>query len=203
MKHPDSESTATIERDLHAVDTALREGAADHDDPFVRELQELGLVLQAEAPQPAAEFAQALEERVNEGFPAKPGSPRAHADAAGSWLRDLRASMPPPRRLLPAAGALVTVVVIGIAVVRGLLSYGRQVLVRGDPELHSSEAIRLRLGRALALGLEFTVASDILHTAVSPTHQDIMNLGAIVLLRSLLNYFLEREIRQGEAHREV
>jgi uncharacterized membrane protein len=50
----------------------------------------------------------------------------------------------------------------------------------------------------LALGLEFTIASDILRTVVSPTRQEIMNLGAIVLLRSLLNYFLEMEISGGE-----
>ena len=50
----------------------------------------------------------------------------------------------------------------------------------------------------LALGLELTVASDILRTAVAHTQQNIVNLGAIVLLRTLLNYFLEREIRQGE-----
>lgn len=61
--------------------------------------------------------------------------------------------------------------------------------------------IRLQLGRVLALGLEFTVASDILRTAVAPTRQDILNLGAIVLLRTLLNYFLEREISQGEQSR--
>ncbi|MFP5212909.1 MAG: DUF1622 domain-containing protein [Acidobacteriota bacterium] len=100
-----------------------------------------------------------------------------------------------------AAGAeIAAALVIGIAIFKGFLAYSRQFFVQDDPRLQSSEAIRLRLGRALALGLEFTVASDILHTAVSPTHQDIMNLGAIVLLRSLLNYFLEREIRQGEVH---
>jgi hypothetical protein len=116
MTHPDSDPTATIERDLQAVDAALHAGVADHDDPLVRELQELGLVLQADAAHPDAEFAEALEKRVREGFPAKPGTPRAHVEAAGSRLRDLRASMPPPSRLLPAAAALVTVVVIGIAV---------------------------------------------------------------------------------------
>lgn len=64
-----------------------------------------------------------------------------------------------------------------------------------------TEVIRLQLGRSLGLGLEFAVASDILRTAVAPTRKDIVNLGAIVLLRTLLNYFLEREIKQGEQSR--
>ncbi|MBD2095739.1 DUF1622 domain-containing protein [Trichocoleus sp. FACHB-591] len=97
-----------------------------------------------------------------------------------------------------AAGAeIAAAIVIGEAIMRGLLSYIRQLLSRRQ-QPDATKVIRLQLGRVLALGLEFTVASDILLTAVAPTRQDILNLGAIVLLRTLLNYFLEREIRQGE-----
>ena len=97
-----------------------------------------------------------------------------------------------------AAGAeIAAAIVIGGAIMRGLLSYIRQLLSRRQ-QLNATEVIRLQLGQVLVLGLEFTVASDILHTAVAPTRQDILNLGAIVLLRTLLNYFLEREIQQGE-----
>ena len=100
-----------------------------------------------------------------------------------------------------AAGAeIAAAVVIGGAVLRGMSDYLRQLFSRSK-QLDSTEAIRLKLGRVLALGLEFTVASDILRTAVAPTRQDILNLGAIVLLRTLLNYFLEREILQGEQRR--
>ena len=123
MTHPDSESTATIERDLHAVDAALHAGAADHDDPLVRELQELGLVLRADADQPEAEFAEALEKRVREGFPAEPGSARALADevrsglqAARSWPRDAVRNLPSPSRMLPAAGVVLTVVAVFVVV---------------------------------------------------------------------------------------
>src|SRR5918999_6007223 len=116
MTHPDSDLTATIERDLRAVDAALEDGAATHEDPLARELQELALALRADAPEPGEEFAAALGERVDAGFPAVPGSARARVDGARSWLRELRHDMPPPRRMLPAAAALVTVVVIGIAV---------------------------------------------------------------------------------------
>lgn len=101
-----------------------------------------------------------------------------------------------------AAGAeIAAALVIGGAVIRGIVNYLRQLFSRSRQHIDSTEAIRLQLGRVLALGLEFTVASDILRTAVAPTRQDILNLGAIVLLRTLLNYFLEREIQQGEQSR--
>lgn len=101
-----------------------------------------------------------------------------------------------------AAGAeIAAALVIGLAVIRGITLYLRQVFSRSKQHLDSTEVVRLQLGRALALGLEFTVASDILRTAVAPTRQDISNLGAIVLLRTLLNFFLEREIRQVEQSR--
>ncbi|MCL1468649.1 DUF1622 domain-containing protein [Argonema galeatum] len=101
-----------------------------------------------------------------------------------------------------AAGAeIAAAIVIGTAVVRGIGAYLRQFFSRTRQHYDSTESIRLQLGRVLALGLEFTIASDILRTAVAPTRQDILNLGAIVLLRTLLNYFLEREIRQGEERR--
>jgi Domain of unknown function (DUF4349) len=123
MTHPDSENTATIERQLDAVDAALRDGAADHHDPLVRELQELGLLLQADAAEPDDDFAEAMEKRVREGFPARPGSARALADeardglvAARGWPRKAVRNLPSPARMLPAAAALVTVVLIGLAV---------------------------------------------------------------------------------------
>lgn len=102
---------------------------------------------------------------------------------------------------LAAGTEIAAAIVIGGAVVRGLATYLRQLLTRARHPFDATELIRLELGRVLALGLEFTVASDILRTAVAPTRQDILNLGAIVLLRTLLNYFLEREIQQVEQSR--
>ena len=93
---------------------------------------------------------------------------------------------------------IAAALVIGGAVLRAITSYLRQLFSRSKQHYDSTESIRLKLGRVLTLGLEFAVASDILRTAVAPTRQDILNLGAIVLLRTLLNYFLEQEIRQGE-----
>ena len=57
-------------------------------------------------------------------------------------------------------------------------------------------AVRLSLGRFLALGLEFQLASDILTTAVAPTFEEIAKLAAIAAIRTVLNYFLGKEIAE-------
>jgi uncharacterized membrane protein len=57
--------------------------------------------------------------------------------------------------------------------------------------------IRLSLGRWLALALEFELAADILRTAVAPTWTEIGQLGAIIILRTALNYFLQNEIEKA------
>jgi uncharacterized membrane protein len=56
--------------------------------------------------------------------------------------------------------------------------------------------VRLTLGRFLALGLEFQLASDILTTAVAPTFEEIAKLAAIATIRTALNYFLGKEIEE-------
>ena len=56
--------------------------------------------------------------------------------------------------------------------------------------------VRLDLARFLALGLEFQLASDILSTAIAPTFTEIGKLAAVAAIRTVLNYFLGREIRE-------
>ncbi|WP_413174986.1 DUF1622 domain-containing protein [Anabaena azotica] len=102
---------------------------------------------------------------------------------------------------LAAGTEIAAAVVIGSTVIQSIFTYIQQLFSRSRQSFNATESIRLKLGRVLVLGLEFTVASDILRTAVAPTRQDILNLGAIVLLRTLLNFFLENEIRQAEQSR--
>jgi len=61
-------------------------------------------------------------------------------------------------------------------------------------QMRRSEALRIGLGPQLSLSLEFAMASDILRIARSPSFSEIIILLAIVLLRVLLNSFLDYEI---------
>jgi uncharacterized membrane protein len=45
----------------------------------------------------------------------------------------------------------------------------------------------------LLLALELTLAADIVNTAIAPTWDDIGQLAAIALIRTFLNFFLERD----------
>ncbi|SMB98750.1 protein of unknown function DUF1622 [Hymenobacter roseosalivarius DSM 11622] len=59
-------------------------------------------------------------------------------------------------------------------------------------------AIRLTLARYLALALEFQLGADILSTAIAPSWQQIGQLGAIAVIRTGLNYFLTKEMKEEE-----
>lgn len=59
-------------------------------------------------------------------------------------------------------------------------------------------SIRLDLGLSLALSLEFLLAADIIGTAVSPSWNAIGLLAAIAAIRTFLNYFLQKEVRELE-----
>ncbi len=64
---------------------------------------------------------------------------------------------------------------------------------------YSNSEIRLYLGRYLALGLEFQLGADILSTAVAPTFEEVQLLAAIVVIRTVLNYFLSKELEREQA----
>jgi uncharacterized membrane protein len=107
--------------------------------------------------------------------------------------------------LVTAVGYLRLVVeAIGAAVVGfGVLSTTyRYVLTLVGFREYTYNEIRLYLGRYLVLGLEFQLGADILSTAVAPTLDDVILLGAIATIRTALNYFLSQELareRQEEA----
>ncbi|MBC5823609.1 MAG: DUF1622 domain-containing protein [Candidatus Eremiobacteraeota bacterium] len=83
--------------------------------------------------------------------------------------------------------------IIGLAALQATVR-AISVFARPRESEQSKEDVRLRLGRWLALALEFELAADILRTAVAPTWNEIGQLAAIIVLRTALNYFLQREI---------
>ena len=101
--------------------------------------------------------------------------------------------------LVTAVGYLRLVVeAIGAAVIGyGVLATTfRYVLTLIGVREDTNNEIRLYLGQYLVLGLEFQLGADILSTAVAPTLDDVILLGAIATIRTVLNYFLTQELER-------
>jgi uncharacterized membrane protein len=93
-------------------------------------------------------------------------------------------------RLVEAAGALV----IFFGAASGFVRFLWAAIVHRNAA--SFTPVRLDVGRYLALGLEFQLASDLLRTAVAPSFAEIGKLAAVAAIRTALNFFLGREIRE-------
>jgi uncharacterized membrane protein len=101
------------------------------------------------------------------------------------WLRAAVFSLV---RVVEAAGAVI--IFCGAAL--GFVRFIR--LLFAHKPVHFTP-VRLDVGRFLALGLEFQLASDLLSTAVAPSFEEIGKLAAVAAIRTALNFFLGREIR--------
>src|SRR3954464_15775625 len=80
-----------------------------------------------------------------------------------------------------------------------LEAFGRLLWIGATPRTTHGErkAVWRRFGMWLVLGLEFELAADIIQSVVSPTWQDIVELGAIAVIRTFLNYFLEKDLERA------
>lgn len=105
-----------------------------------------------------------------------------------STLRDMVDLMV---RLIEACGAVVIMIGAVVAIVKFVVALGRR-------DINQFSAVRLTLARFLVLGLEFQLAADVLRTAISPSFEEIGKLAAIATIRTVLNYFLNREIAQEQ-----
>lgn len=90
---------------------------------------------------------------------------------------------------------IMAAVVIAVALLQFLVHYVRN-LFRPTIELLNQQ-VRVRFGSSLALALELLLGADILATAIAPTWGDIGKLAAIAVLRTGLNFFLEKELRDA------
>ena len=83
--------------------------------------------------------------------------------------------------------------VIALGILLGLAQFVRASVHRA-PDGYN--AVRLTIARYLAVALEFQLAADLLSTAIAPTWTAIGKLAAIAGVRTALNYFLRREVRE-------
>jgi len=85
---------------------------------------------------------------------------------------------------------IVGVVVIGGGAVQAVY----QLFMATFYKKLSSNYIRLQFGNRVTLGLEFMMGGDIIGSLVKPSYYNLGLLAIIVLIRTILSYFLNREL---------
>lgn len=88
---------------------------------------------------------------------------------------------------------IISALVIAVALIR-LVFNSVQSFVKPVNGLTAVEA-RIVFGSAVAVSLELLLGADVLATAVAPSWDDIGKLAAIAVLRTGLNFFLEKELK--------
>jgi uncharacterized membrane protein len=112
------------------------------------------------------------------------------AGAESSGTSTFSMAMDHVAQAFEALGALILVVGVLWSLVLAVLAWRRP-----GPPRQAYNALRQAFGGTLLLALEILVAADLIRTvAVSPTLDNVLVLGLIVLIRTFLSFSLEIEI---------
>ena len=96
---------------------------------------------------------------------------------------------------------ILAVLVVGYGAVLAFYQLVTRLVIRRGAASEYDQ-IRIGLAKAIVLGLEFEIGADLLKIAISPTWHSIGVVAAIFVLRSLLNFVLEKDISRLEAELE-
>ena len=89
------------------------------------------------------------------------------------------------------AVALVVIVVATFWAIVGMVR-----LLVGRPTAHEKREVWLTYARWLIVGLTFQLAADIIETSITTDWEAIARVAAIAVIRTFLNYFLEKDFRE-------
>ena len=93
---------------------------------------------------------------------------------------------------------LIGAVVVTWGSVQGLWMLIKRIWrsIQKQPHTDTLRDVRIAIGEKMALGLDFFVAGDIIGTIVVPSKDALLVLGGIVIIRTVMAYFLAKEIEK-------
>lgn len=99
----------------------------------------------------------------------------------------------------------IEAVVLAVITAATLLAVWKMLALGSVPasaRVEHSRRIWMGYARWLVAGLTLQIGADILESSIAPTWHAIAQLGAVAVIRTFLNYFLERDLREvSEASR--
>lgn len=100
------------------------------------------------------------------------------------------------------AGSVIVIWSVLVAILSLVKLEVAKVMGR-DNANQDMELVRINFSRYLLLSLDFMLAADIIHTIHSPELKELYVLALIVAIRSVISFFLTKEIRasgEGKCH---
>ena len=100
--------------------------------------------------------------------------------------------------ILATTISAISLLIVAYGAFIGILAFLRNEIKRfnGTYTVNNIRQLRADFGTYLLLGLEFLIASDILKTVVDPTLDELAILGGVVIVRTILSVFLNKEIKE-------
>jgi uncharacterized membrane protein len=94
------------------------------------------------------------------------------------------------------------VLVVAFGAVQALIGVVGAILRKSADKMEGRQ-IWIRFATWILLALEFALAADLVRTAVAPTWDDIAKLAVIATIRTMLNYFLAKDIAEFEPQKSA
>jgi uncharacterized membrane protein len=102
--------------------------------------------------------------------------------------------------ILDWASALIELAAIALLIIgaaRFILGVATAEIARtGTERVRTTNRERIELGRYILAGLELFIVADIIRTALSLAFADLLFLGLLVVIRSIISFFLDRELKE-------
>jgi uncharacterized membrane protein len=92
------------------------------------------------------------------------------------------------------AAELISVLCVALGAIATVIRLGRAAWARTTDRPDVRRAVFVGFAGWIILALEFALGADIVRTAIAPTWNDIGQLAAIAAIRTVLNFFLERDV---------
>ena len=89
---------------------------------------------------------------------------------------------------------LIAILVILWGLVKALFDYFVLRIKNKTLNRNDIKVVRCYIGSYLLLGLEIMIVADVIKTVLNQTKDDLIFLGGIVIIRTILSYFLNKEI---------
>jgi uncharacterized membrane protein len=100
--------------------------------------------------------------------------------------------------------SILSLIVISYGSILAMLRFIQNEIGRtkGRFSFKRLNSIKINFSYYLLLGLDFLIASDVIRTIVENTIQDLTILGVSVLIRTILSFFLGREMEEDTSLRK-